>query len=165
MNVHSSRLLGLGVALMLATAACGGADSESTPTDPPTVASSTQPTTVAPTTVTTTTAPVVTEPATTEPANSVATELTIEAVDNEGYSLSRLTAPTGEISVTFNNKDDGGEPHNWKVTVADDEAFGTAIAVGLDVQTVTFTIGTPGDYVYVCDVHPEVMTGVLTVTP
>ena len=163
MNSQSMRRLGLGVVFAVALAACGST-TDATTTQAPAAASTAPAATAAPTTVTTmspTTVAPTTQPATT----GEATELAVEAVDNEGFSLSKLTAPAGQISLTFNNKDAGGEPHNWRVKISEDESYATETKVGPDIQTITFTIGTPGDYTFICDVHPGVMTGVLTVTP
>ncbi len=165
MNIRFIRMTGLGLALMLGAAACSGSTSEPAPTAPPST-SATQ-VTAATTTSTTmaTTEPAATEPVATDPVATGPTELTIGAEDNEGFSTNYLTAPAGEISVTFKNTDAGsGEPHNWRVTV-DDAIFMTNSTVGPDTQTVTFTIGTPGEYDFFCDAHLEVMNGVLTVTP
>jgi plastocyanin len=94
-------------------------------------------------------------------------ELTVGAEDNEGFTRERLEGPAGtEISVTFINKDIGGEPHNWHIVVASGtEEYATTVKDAPDTQTVTFTIGTPGEYTYYCDTHSEAMKGVFTATP
>lgn len=93
--------------------------------------------------------------------------LTIAAEDSEGFTRDRLEAKAGqEVTVEFQNKDAGGEPHNWHVAVNPGvEEYATLIAQGPDTQSVTFTIGTPGDYNFWCDTHTEAMRGILTVTP
>ena len=151
-------------ALMALVAACGGG----TTADPTsTTAAGATTTTVAATTTTagsaTTTAATSTE--TTEAATGGGTELTIEAVDNEGFSVSALEAPAGEITVTFVNKDtSSGEPHNWHVSTPEGD-FLTPIVLGPSTDSVTFTIGTPGEYQFMCDTHLTAMQGTLVVTP
>lgn len=157
------RLVAVG-ALMALVAACGGG----TTADPTTtsVAGATT-TTVAATTTTaasaTTTAATSTE--TTEATAGSGTGLTIEAVDSEGFSVGRLEAPAGEITVTFANNDtSSGEPHNWHVTTPEGDYL-TPIVLGPSTDSVTFTVGTPGEYVYMCDTHLAAMQGTLVVTP
>lgn len=157
--------------LVLGLAACGG---DTTDTEAP--ADTEAPSTVTPTEAPDTTTASATEapgttsaPDTETPATTLATggvfELLIGAVDSEGFSTTTLEAPAGEISVTFDNEDEGGEPHNWHVKISDGEEYATTIKQGPDTQTVTFSVGTPGEYDYWCDTHPTAMTGTLVVTP
>lgn len=39
----------------------------------------------------------------------------------------------------------------------------TEIVVGPVIQTLEVTFGSPGEYTYVCDVHPQQMEGTITV--
>jgi plastocyanin len=151
------------VAVGLLAAACGGGSSD--PTDAPLAT-----TTTAGSITTTTAATPGTTAATTTTAGDIggAVELKIAAEDSEGYTIDRLTAAAGqEITVEFQNKDVGsGEPHNWHVIVNPGvEEYATPITEGPDTQTVTFTIGTPGEYDFWCDTHLEAMQGILTITP
>ena len=87
----------------------------------------------------------------------------IGAEDSEGFSTSRLTMMAGEqVTVVFDNRDAGGEPHNFRVKTDNGDAA-TPITVGPDVHEVTFTINTPGEYNFVCDTHFTEMMGVLVV--
>ena len=96
-----------------------------------------------------------------------AVELKIAAESNEAFTLDRLKAPAGvEVSVVFQNKDVGGDPHNWHIVVdAGVEEYGSIVADAPDTQTITFTIGKPGDYDFYCDTHAEAMKGIFTATP
>lgn len=157
------------LALALVAAACGGSSSDdaaatTTPTTPTTTATSQSPTSSA--TATTTTKATTTSSGTDTTSGGEAVFLEIGAIDNEGFTKDKLVAPTGEITVEFNNKDVGGEPHNWHIIiVADTDEHATLIKDAPDTQEVTFTIGAPGDYRYYCDTHSETMKGVLTATP
>ena len=155
------RILVVASALGLILGACGGGGGdEATDTSAPDTTAAQTNTTVAADTPTTMAEE---EPATTASAAS-GTVLTISAVDSEGFSTARLMAPVGEITIVFDNKDAGEEPHNIRV-VTDAEEYFTAVTQGPDTQEMTFVINTPGDYQFICDTHLEAMTGVLTVTP
>ena len=130
---------------------------EEEPTEVPTVAVEEEPTEV----------PAVEEEPTEEPAGSdEPIELTIFSDNVETYNISRLEAKAGvEITVTFQNKDEGsGEPHNFRVEYMDED-ISTPLSPGPDTNSVTFTIDTPGDYPYLCDIHGETMAGTLVLTP
>jgi len=146
--------------LGLAVAACGGGG------DDDGASGSTSSTAAGVTTTTSGTGTTAGEPGTTTTSDSsdTGTELTISAVDSEGFSTSSLTAPAGEITITFDNKDPGEEPHNIRVVIPTGDVF-TPVTNGPDVQSMTFTIDTPGDYVFFCDTHTDAMKGTLTVTP
>ena len=64
------------------------------------------------------------------------------------------------MTVTFVN-DDESVPHNFHVTGPGGLNVKTDIFTGADggSRTVTFTIAQPGEYTFVCDVHPAQMTG------
>lgn len=167
------RLLVLGAAVALIAVACGGGDDDEATE---TTAGAAAATTAAPA-ATTTAAPITTtaapETTTAAPATTVASggdtvELTIEAEDSEGFSVSKLEAPAGaEITVTFQNKDvSSGEPHNWHLlTGTDMDDYFTPVTPGPDTNSVTFTISTPGEYEFQCDTHLTAMQGVLVITP
>lgn len=149
------------LAFALLTAACSsGSDATTTTTgsDAMTTTTAAQ--------STTTQAPATTTP-TTPPGGGEGVELSIAAEDSEGFTRDRLAAPANvEVTVEFQNKEIGGEPHNWRLAVDPGvEEYATIVAEAPDTQTVTFTIGSPGDYDYWCDTHSEAMRGVLTITP
>ncbi|WP_164689295.1 plastocyanin/azurin family copper-binding protein [Herpetosiphon llansteffanensis] len=101
-------------------------------------------------------------------AGSVSNDLTIDSADGAtlAFAKTELTAGTGEIKVTFNNK--GVVPHNWVLvnpgeedkTVADaanatnfEAANALAHTKTIDGganDTATFNIAEPGTYSYVC---------------
>ena len=152
------------VVLALAAAACGGSGTGGDLTT--TTSGSVATTTVA--SQTTTTAGATATTAATDTTMGGAIELRIAAEDSEGFTKDRLEAAAGQaVTVIFQNKDVGGEPHNWRIAInAGVEEYATVLAEGPDTQEVTFTIGTPGDYDYWCDTHiVEGMTGVFTATP
>ena len=89
----------------------------------------------------------------------------IGADDSEGFDTDRLRMTAGEtVTVVFDNRDAGGEPHNWHVVVGEDE-YATTIAQGPDTQEVTFTVGAAGEYTFFCDTHLGQMEGTLIVEP
>jgi len=170
MRIAHARLPALIGALALVIAACGGGDDTA---DPTTTAAGPATTTMAPTTMAPTTmAPTTMAPTTTSGATETTTgggdavELTISAVDSEGFSVSRLEAPAGvDVTVTFENDDtSSGEPHNWHLRTPTDDYF-TSIKNGPDTQSVTFVINEPGEYEYFCDTHVTAMKGTFVVTP
>ena len=87
----------------------------------------------------------------------------LTAIDNEGFNRNELTVVAGaEVVLTFVNKDVGGDPHNVHVRTDSDDWF-TEIKEGPDTQSITFSIGTPGEYEFFCDTHAETMKGDLIV--
>jgi plastocyanin len=166
MRTRRTRLVAIVFAVALIAAACGG--SGSTDDSSTTTAAGAETTTTAPPTTSTTAAG---EPTTTSDATDTtvggALELAIAAEDSEGFTKDRLKAQVGqEVTVVFQNKDVGGEPHNWHIVVeTGSEEYATLIRQGPDTQSVTFTIGKPGDYQFFCDTHSVAMRGILTVTP
>lgn len=87
-------------------------------------------------------------------------ELTISAEDI-AFSADTLTGAAGELTITFENNDDGIQ-HNFHVTIGDEE-FKTEIAEGPTTQELELTVDDPGEYDFVCDVHPDQMTGTLVI--
>ncbi|MGH9151470.1 MAG: cupredoxin domain-containing protein [Acidimicrobiales bacterium] len=123
----------LALAIALVLAACGG-DS-----DPPTPAAGGGATT------------------TTSAGGTAALELRAEDI---AFSASSLSADAGEVTIRFANQDEGIR-HNLHVT-GDGVDDKTGIEPGPVTQRLTLTLE-PGTYAYVCDVHPQQMTGELTV--
>jgi plastocyanin len=78
------------------------------------------------------------------------------------FDETEIEVPAGEITITFDNEDDGVS-HNLHVMAGADD-FATEIEPGPITQTLTFTIEEPGTYTFICDVHPTQMTGDLIVT-
>jgi plastocyanin len=83
--------------------------------------------------------------------------LRIVAIDNE-FDQTELTAPADQ-EVTLELINDGNSLHNWAIP---DEDIATDLIGGGETATVTFTLPA-GDYGYLCEVHPETMTGTLIV--
>lgn len=131
------RLLALMAVVALISAACGG-DS-----DEPAAQSGQRPTTTA-------------ERGGAGPGSTL--ELTAQGI---AFDKAALRASPGAVSIRFHNQDQG-IPHNLHVsgTGLDDK---TEIEAGPTTQTLDLSLRT-GTYSYVCDVHPQQMTGQLTVT-
>lgn len=129
--------------LVLVAAACGG-DS-----DPPATApdGATDPTSTSP-------------PAPDPAGNGAGTALELSA-ENVAFSASSLQADAGEVTIRFANNDDG-VPHNLHVT-GDGVDEKTKVEPGPVNQRLSVTLRS-GKYNYVCDVHPQQMSGELTVT-
>jgi len=97
--------------------------------------------------------------ATTGPADAAGKVLELSA-ENIAFSTSSLEAGAGEVTIRFANNDDG-VPHNLHVTGGGvDEK--TDIEPGPVTQRLEMTLPS-GAYSYVCDVHPQQMTGQLTI--
>ena len=160
MKIPKIHLLVAVAVLALIAAACGGGTADTETTEAPS-ATNPRPGTTAAAPGTTAAAPGTTAP----PPPGGGTELTIGAIDNEGFTRDKLTAPVGEITVTFENKDlSTGEPHNWHL-FTDIGEWSTTIQEAPDTQSVSFTIDAPGEYEFTCDTHLEAMKGPLIVTP
>lgn len=84
---------------------------------------------------------------------------------NTLFDKTKLRAKAGEITITHDNQD-GGIIHNvavFKGSDASGELMGaTELEAGPLVQTLVLDLE-PGEYFYVCDVHPTTMTGQLIV--
>jgi plastocyanin len=134
-------------------------------------------TTPVPTTMVMTTIPAVTTP----PPTTVTTAPTVPTIppttpgsetipltaQNLAFSTSTITVRAGEeVMIAFNNMD-AGVPHNFAVytdSSASTPIFQGTIVTGPTTATYTFTApGTPGNYFFRCDVHPEMM-GIFVVT-
>lgn len=84
--------------------------------------------------------------------------------ENVAFNVTKLVIPAGqEITLTFENRDQA-TPHNVHVSGKGVDAK-TEIFAGKDggTRTLKFTIAAPGEYEFVCDVHPNQMKGTITV--
>jgi plastocyanin len=91
------------------------------------------------------------------PADPV-TKLTITSTKTE-FDIERFKVPVGEeITVTYANEDDGVS-HNWDLKGV--EGGKTDLERGPATKKATFTVDEPGEYEYVCDVHPVQMKGTI----
>jgi plastocyanin len=101
----------------------------------------------------------------TSPATSVAGGAIALASINSQFDLEQLAAPAGTVTIEFDNRD-GGTVHNlhvFKGGDSDGESVGeTELEAGPVTQTLTMDLE-PGAYFYVCDAHPNTMSGTLTV--
>lgn len=90
-------------------------------------------------------------------------------VENVAFDLKTMTVPAGaRVTVNFNNRD-SGVPHNF--AVYENSSSETAIFRGKIITgpaRITYSFDAPkrtGNYLFRCDVHPNVMTGELRVVP
>lgn len=83
--------------------------------------------------------------------------LEITATDNE-FNNEELTAAAG-AEVTLELTNEGSSLHNW---IVEDQDIATELIPGGETATVTFTLEA-GEYDYLCEVHPQEMTGTLIV--
>ncbi len=93
-------------------------------------------------------------------ADAPVTEVTVTSPATS-FDITTIFVPIGQpVTITYRN-DDEGVPHNIHVTGSGlDEK--TTLKSGPDVQTLTVTFPAAGDYDYICDVHADSMTGVVT---
>lgn len=99
------------------------------------------------------------QPANAGNASAPVTSFTIVA-DDMAWNLDRIFVPAGtEITATIENRDDG-ILHNLHVKAPGDPA--TELERGPVTQTLRFTIDEPGEYEFLCDIHP-IMDGTIQV--
>jgi plastocyanin len=80
------------------------------------------------------------------------------------FDTTELTATAGqELEITFDNRDDGVQ-HNLHVRDTTSGDAMTEITEGPITQTLDVTFDQPGEFEYLCDVHPNDMTGTITVS-
>ncbi len=90
------------------------------------------------------------------PSGGAVTAFTIVA-DDLAWDLDRVEVLTGqEITVTVENRE--GADHNLHVLSDGDPK--TELAAGPVTQTLQFTLDEPGEYDFICDLHPF-MKGVI----
>lgn len=84
--------------------------------------------------------------------------------DDLAFSAETITAPAGEaFTVAFTNNE--SLPHNFSVYTeegGEEVAIGNVIGEG-ETDEISIDGPTPGEYFFVCDVHPTEMTGTLVV--
>jgi plastocyanin len=91
------------------------------------------------------------------PADPV-TELTITSTKT-AFDIESFKVPVGEeVTITYANEDDGIS-HNWNLK--DVDGGKTDLDRGPSTHKATFTIDEPGEYDYICDVHPALMKGTI----
>lgn len=87
----------------------------------------------------------------------------VTAADLE-FSVDTITATAGEaFTVSFTNSE--GVPHNFSVYAeegGDEIAVGNVVSEG-ETDEVSIDALEPGEYFFVCDVHPQEMTGTIVV--
>ncbi len=88
-------------------------------------------------------------------------ELVVVATDAADFATSQLVVPAGEpITITFENNDEVAS-HNLHIEgVAGGTAATPVIGPGEEAE-LELTVE-PGEYRYICDVHPSTMIGTLT---
>jgi mono/diheme cytochrome c family protein/plastocyanin len=102
-------------------------------------------------------------PATPDPDATPETAPEIAAENSQSFTRDTMLVPAGEaFEVTFTNNE-ANVPHNWALYVSQG---GEAIAQGEIItgpasETIPVDALDPGDYFFVCDVHPN-MTGTLS---
>lgn len=99
------------------------------------------------------------------PAGTVATNTVQITAKNLTFDQTTLSASAGDVTIQFNNTDNA-IPHNFAVynsdSGANNEIKHTDIAAGPTTQTLKLTLQ-KGTYYYNCQVHPQQMSGKLTV--
>jgi plastocyanin len=88
----------------------------------------------------------------------------VNALTSNTWDKPAVTVATGE-TVTWNLDGGNGIPHNVEgVDGPDANWAGQTLAPPRTSPPVSFTFTQPGTYTYLCRVHPDVMTGTITVT-
>ena len=135
----------------------------------PGAASSVAPSSASPAPTSTATANVASCSASSTAAASAAAQsggLAIEEVTTDNkFSQPSLTVKAGQ-PVTMTLKNNGQAIHNWhllNVSDAEGKAIATALTNPGTSTSVSFTLNKPGTYRFQCDVHPDEMTGTLSV--
>ena len=100
------------------------------------------------------------------PGGGGGTVFEVKMVPTLKFDVTEMTLPANtEVTVRADNQD-GGVLHNWAAynddTAAQEIAI-TDICSAPCVKEVTFTTPAPGDYFFRCDLHPQQMTGTVTV--
>jgi plastocyanin len=88
--------------------------------------------------------------------------LTISAINTKFSPTSGMITVGGQVTITFNNQDNGVSHDIIFYAPGGAEIAGSDIIVGPSSAIVTFTPDAPGTYAFKCSVHPRDMTGALT---
>jgi plastocyanin len=84
-----------------------------------------------------------------------------------GYDTNRLEAEAGiAFSITFDNQD-ANVPHNFVITRPDGSKVDigdTAFFNGVESKTYNVPALDAGEYPFLCEVHPQTMKGILTIS-
>jgi nitrite reductase (NO-forming) len=106
--------------------------------------------------------------ATTAPANGATGAVAFSMKDNT-FPVSKLTAKVGE-KLTLNITNEGAVPHNVRIAGADGKydakdsvVSSPEIITAKKTGTLTWTPPKAGTYKFQCDLHPDQMTGTITV--
>jgi len=98
------------------------------------------------------------------------TDLTVTAQDGaatSGFDPKTLEGPANTpFTVVFDNQDTTTSPHNWALkdsTGAKVDIGDTSFISGPAKKEYQVPALAPGDYPFLCEVHPAAMTGTLTV--
>lgn len=87
------------------------------------------------------------------------TRATIVSPDSS-FDVTTVHVPVGQpVEFTYDNRHEG-VPHNLHVNGNGIDSL-TPVRPGKIVQTLTVTFPKAGRYDYICDVHPDTMTGVV----
>jgi nitrite reductase (NO-forming) len=110
--------------------------------------------------------PTATTPAGTAPANGDSNKV---AMKDNVFETPTLTAKLGQ-KIVYNVTNDGKVPHNMRIAAADGNFDSPESVVSAPeivsagkAATVTFTPTKAGTYKFRCDLHPDQMTGTITV--
>jgi plastocyanin len=97
------------------------------------------------------------------PAASLSPQQTVIAESVLGFAETSMRVPAGvPLVIDFQNPDTGVQ-HNWSVyDAAQSELFKGPIITGVDAAEFEVPALEAGTYSYVCDIHPQTMTGTLT---
>ena len=84
------------------------------------------------------------------------------------WDSDELTAPAGQPLTIVLHNEDGGIEHNVALYTTeedggpDDQIFNGELFAGVDDKTYDVPALDPGEYIFICTVHPATMTGTLT---
>lgn len=87
--------------------------------------------------------------------------LVVSASNDDGFDTEHLVVPAGEaVTIAFENHDERSHHNLALVDVGDDGVRTPVIGPGEEATLEEVTLE-PGEYRFVCEVHPQTMTGVL----
>ncbi len=96
--------------------------------------------------------------------SSTTREVTITA-ENLAFDTTTLDATVGEtLTITYDNRDDG-IAHNLHVTGGTGGPVTTELEEGPVMQSLDVTFDDAGEFEFFCEVHPQQMSGTVTVSP